>query len=125
MPDVCCTFGGIWDDITLEGYDEALLLRCYADNCSLKLELEIKKEGVYYLEGKIKGLREIRGKWELKKGLREVVVPLNSGRMEKWSPENPKRYEISFKIKGAKDRVEGKAFWARREIVAVRAFISS
>ncbi|MBO7448353.1 hypothetical protein J6U78_08480, partial [bacterium] len=116
VPDVCCTFGGIWDDITLEGYDEALLLRCYADNCSLKLELEIKKEGVYYLEGKIKGLREIRGKWELKKGLREVVVPLNSGRMEKWSPENPKRYEISFKIKGAKDRIEGKTFWARREI---------
>ena len=116
VPDVCCTFGGIWDDITLEGYDEALLLRCYADNCSLKLELEIKKEGVYYLEGKIKGLREIRGKWELKKGLREVVVPLNSGRMEKWSPENPRRYEISFKIKGAKDRLEGKVFWARREI---------
>ena len=116
VPDVCCTFGGIWDDITLEGYDEALLLRCYADNCSLKLELEIKKEGVYYLEGKIKGLREIRGKWELKKGTREIVVPLNSGRMEKWSPENPKRYEISFKIKGAKDRLEGKTFWARREI---------
>ena len=115
VPDVCCAFGGIWDDITLEGYDEALLKRCYADNCSLKLELEIKKDGVYYLEGKIKGLREIRGKWELKKGLREVVVPLNSARMEKWSPENPKRYEISFKIKGAKDRIEGKTFWARRE----------
>ena len=115
VPDVCCAFGGIWDDVTLEGYDEALLKRCYADNCALKLELEIKKDGVYYLEGKIKGLREIRGKWELKKGLREVVVPLNPGRMEKWSPENPKRYEISFKIKGAKDRLEGKVFWARRE----------
>ena len=115
VPDVCCAFGGIWDDITLEGYDEALLLRCHADNCSLKIELEIKKDGVYYLEGKIKGLRDIRGRWELKKGLREIVVPLNPGRLEKWSPENPKRYEIIFKIKGAKDRVEGKTFWARRE----------
>lgn len=116
VPDVCCAFGGIWDDITLEGYDEAILLRCYADNCALKLELEIKKDGVYYLEGKIKGLRDIRGKWELKKGFREVVVPLNPGRMEKWSPGNPKRYEIAFKVKGAKDSLEGKTFFSRREI---------
>ncbi len=116
IPDVCCSFGGIWDDITLEGYDEVLLKRCYANNCALKLELEIKKDGVYRLEGKIKGLGEIRGKWELKKGSREVTVPLNSGRIRKWSPVDPKRYEISFKLKGAKDRVEGKAFWAHREI---------
>ena len=115
VPDVCCTFGGIWDDITIEGYDEALLRRCYADNCSLKLELEIKKDGVYYLEGRIKGLREIRGKWELKKGKREIVVPL-SGRIGKWSPNDPKRYEISFKLKGAKDKIGGKVFWSRREI---------
>ena len=115
VPDVCCTFGGIWDDITIEGYDEALLRRCYADNCSLKLELEIKKDGVYYLEGRIKGLREIRGKWELKKGTREIVVPL-SGRIGKWSPNDPKRYEVSFKLKGAKDKIGGKAFWSRREI---------
>ena len=122
VPDVCCTFGGIWDDITIEGYDEAILTRCYADNCSLKLKLEIKKAGVYYLEGRIKGIREIRGKWELKKGTREIVAPL-SGRIKKWSPNDPKRYEISFKLKGAKDRIGGKVNWSRREICCKDNFV--
>lgn len=118
IPDVCCTFAGIWGKISLAGCDSFFLRRAYSDGRALRLFLEVLESGKFSLSGKIKGLGMLRGEWELKKGTRELTLPLDHFHMKKWSPGDPRRYWLEFVLKSGGQK-EARSLWcARRDVCA-------
>lgn len=104
IPDVCCTFGGIWDDIAIEGYDCAAVDRAYGDGKGVHLLVECREECQAAVRGRLlapDGAPAAELLWEgrLKPGRQEVLVPVTLDSPRVWSPQERNLYSWTVDFK--------------------------
>lgn len=111
IPDVMSTFGGVWDDVTLEGaYEFFTLYHCGKGNSAgeteISISIDVKKQGKYQISGYIKTAEgDVVAKLEEKDvdlgvGIQDVSFEQKLENPAPWDLENPNLYTYELCVKG-------------------------
>jgi len=115
IPDVLCTFGGMWDDVALEEADEFFTLHhcgkgSRAGKTAISTSIDIKKQGKYQIWGCIKTadgdiVAELEKKEvDLGLGIQDVSFEHQLENPKLWDLQNPNLYSYEICIQGEKQK---------------------